>query len=275
MTKSLAPFGIVFALLIDVAHSQDNEGSAIVSHCRDRIRSIQLQDLVSQRSSPGAYIHLSNDQTILCFDGPIHRNQEMTFFRNLKVNGSFVMRSPGGYAEAAMEMANILLEKNAVVVLYDYCLSACANYIFIASGQTNVAKDTIVAWHGGPWASDCDPLDQIRVFSDRNDPPAWAKDQREKVCKVAELQRDFFRMRGTDGAIVHAPQSHHTRKMLKLSAQLSGYRDRNVFWMWNPKHYRDRFKTRIVYETYPGSQEEVDEIMKRFHWSYSRVIYDP
>src|SRR3989442_10083910 len=124
MTKSLAPFGIVFALLMDVAHSQDNEGGTVVSHCRDRIRSIQLQDLVSQRSSPGAYIHLSNDQTILCFDGPIHRNQEMTFFRNLKVNGSFVMRSPGGYAEAAMEMANILLEKNAVVVLYDYCLSA-------------------------------------------------------------------------------------------------------------------------------------------------------
>jgi hypothetical protein len=47
-----------------------------------------------------------------------------------------------------MEIANILREKDALIVLYDYCLSACANYILIASGQAYVVKDTIVAWHG-------------------------------------------------------------------------------------------------------------------------------
>lgn len=275
MTRLIATLGVVLLLLTDAAHSQHDEVASAVSYCRDRIQAIQLRDLVSVRSSPGAYLHLNDDQTIFCFDGQIHLNQDTTAVRNLKANGSFVIRSPGGYAEPAIEIANVLREKNAVVVLYDYCLSACANYIFFASGQTYVAKNTVVAWHGGPQEWDCDFVDRVRVFSESKDLPTWTKDQMDRACKEAELQRGFFQMRGTDGAIVHAPQSRHTDKVLKLSAQFSGYRDRNIFWMWHPRHYEGRFKTQIIHEAYPGSQEEIDAIMRKFPWPYGRVIYDP
>jgi len=44
----------------------------------------------------------------------------------------------------------------------------------------------------------------------------------------------------------------------------------------NPS-YAARFKTKIVYEAYPESQEEVDAILRQFLWTYrgARVIYDP
>jgi hypothetical protein len=275
MKTTLAALGIALVLALDVAYSHDNAMGAAVSYCRDRIQSVQLRELASLKSAPGAQVQLSEDRAILCFDGKIDRNQEMTPFRNLGLNGSFVMRSPGGYAGAAMEIANVLREKNALVVLYDYCLSACANYILIASNRTYVTKNTIVAWHGGLSVPDCRYPDSARVFSERNNLSMWTQEQKEEFCKLAELQREFFRTRGSDDAIVQGPQSRYTTKMLRLSAQLSGYRDRNVLWMWNPKHYGSRFKSTIIYESYAESQEEVDEILRRHFFSYVRVIYDP
>jgi hypothetical protein len=275
MKQTLATLGIAVVLALDVAHSRDDSAGVAVSYCRNRIQSIQLREVASRQVASGAHVQLSEDRTTLCFDGKIDRDQEMAPVRNLEQNGLFVMRSPGGHAGTAMEIANILREKNAVVVLYDYCFSACANYILVVSGQTYVTKDTIVAWHGGASAPDCRYPDAMRIFSEKNNLSTWTQGQKEEFCKVAELQRDFFRTRGVDDAIAQAPQSNYTRKMLRLSAQLSGYRDRNVFWMWNPKHYGGRFKSAIVYESYPDSQDEVDEILRRHFFSYARVIYDP
>jgi hypothetical protein len=269
MKSTLATLGVTLLVGLDSAHSQEDAASA-VSYCRHRTQSSQLGNLSSGWSSGAARIELSEDRKTLCFDGRIHRNQEMIAFDNLRLKGTFVMRSPGGYAGAAIEMANILRDKNAVVVLYDYCFSACANYILVASSQTYVTKNTIVAWHGGVSPFDCQHLDSGGNF-DRHDLLVW-----REVCKVWQLQRDFLRTRGTDEAIAHAPQSHYTRKMLKLSAQLSGYRNPNAFWMWNPRYYGNRFKTQIIYESYPDSQDEVDDILRQhFSGSYVRVIYDP
>jgi hypothetical protein len=41
-----------------------------------------------------------------------------------------------------------LLEKDATVVIRDYCLSACANYIFVATRRTHILKklDRRLAW---------------------------------------------------------------------------------------------------------------------------------
>lgn len=273
MRTTLATLGVTLLVGLDSAHSQEDAASA-VSYCRHRTQSSQLGNRSSGWSLGAARVELSEDRKTLCFDGGILRNQEMIAFDSLRLNGTFVMRSPGGYAEPAIQMANILRDKNAFVVLYDYCLSACANYVLVASAQTYVTKNTIVAWHGG-WRGgltpfDCQHLDSEGFF-DRHDLLIW-----REACKVGQLQRDFLRTRGTDDAITHAPQSHYTKKMLKLSAQLSGYTNRNVFWMWNPRYYGNRFRTQIIYESYPDSQDEVDDILRQhFFGSYVRVIYDP
>ena len=269
MKRTLATLGVTLLVGLDSAHSQEDAASA-VSYCRHRTQSSQLGKLSSGWSSGAARVELSEDRKTLCFDGRIHRDQEMIAFDNLRLNGTFVIRSAGGYAGPAIEMANILRDKNAVVVLYDYCFSACANYILVASSQTYVTKNTIVAWHGGVSPFDCQHLDSGGNF-DRHDLLAW-----REVCKVWQLQRDFLRTRGTDEAVAHAPQSHYTKKMVKLSAQLSGSRHPNVFWMWNPRYYGNRFKTQIIYESYPESQDEVDDILRQhFSGFYVRVIYDP
>jgi hypothetical protein len=47
----------------------------------------------------------------------------------------------------------------------------------------------------------------------------------------------------------------------------------DVAWTWNPRYYASALKTKIVYEAYPESQAEVDELAARFR--LRRVIYDP
>jgi hypothetical protein len=98
---------------------------------------------------PGRAGRLSEDRSILCFDGMIRRDLDLAPLHQLTNDGLFVVRSIGGDIFLAMKIADILWEKNATVVIRDYCLSACANAILIASNQTYVLTNAIVAWHGG------------------------------------------------------------------------------------------------------------------------------
>jgi hypothetical protein len=83
---------------------------------------------------------LSADKNVLCFDGPITHTTSLEPFRELNSGGTLVVSSPGGLNIAAMHMADILLEKNARVVIHGRCLSACANALFVATHETHVAE---------------------------------------------------------------------------------------------------------------------------------------
>lgn len=101
---------------------------------------------------PGT-INLSPDKEILCFSGVISRNLDFSMAGDLKEDGLFVVRSPGGYPGAAIALSNLIRDRHATVVVYDFCASACADYFLIASYQTYVLKGTLVAWHN-PHSSD-------------------------------------------------------------------------------------------------------------------------
>ena len=90
---------------------------------------------------------LNEDGMILCFDGFIGHNVPIDLIGKLNDGGMFVVRSPGGYGMVAMKMADVLMARNATVIIRDYCLSACANYLLVATSRTYVLKDALVAWH--------------------------------------------------------------------------------------------------------------------------------
>jgi len=48
---------------------------------------------------------------------------------------------------------------------------------------------------------------------------------------------------------------------------------RKMFWTWNPRHYASALRTKIIYEAYPQSQDEIDTLRERLH-QYP-VIHDP
>jgi hypothetical protein len=231
---------------------------------------------VANECWPG-YVSLRKDGTILCFDGPIRADQSPKLFHELKQDGFFVMRSPGGYGYSSMLLANILREKNATVIVYDYCLSACANYFLIAASKTYVRKDTIVAWHGGMRGYDCGlvGIEEVRKgFRRQYDlTEDDAAKRADEFCKGAELAGTFFKQRGIDDRHTHAPQTAYTYKMVRMATS-QRLDKRSIFWMWNPKNHGDHFKSRVIYESYPTSQDHVEEILRRLRLPL-QVYYDP
>ena len=219
-------------------------------------------------------IKLSDDRAILCFDGPITANRNADAFHQLEQNGFFVIRSTGGFAPVGIILSNILQEKGATVIVYDYCLSACANYFLIASSRTYVSKNAIVAWHGGPQKTYCTVSDlETMKKSYRNAPIADGRLAPELVCKTGELLEAFFSQRGIYDRHIYSPQTAYTKKMVEMAARETANK-RKIFWMWNPQNYGDYFKSRIIYESYPASQDNVDKLLTR-HRLGIRVFYDP
>jgi hypothetical protein len=207
-------------------------------------------------------VGLNDDHTILCFDSRIIPGQETTSIRDLTDGGMFVIRSSGGAVKTAIEIADVLREKNALVVIYDYCLSACAGFIFIASAETFIARDTIVAWHA--------PCSSASMKE-------YTFAEKEKRCAAMIPPSEFFERRAIDRRkgveqFVYSPQSLYTKKMVRIAYDGAvNYRD--LFWTWNPRYYKNYFKAKITYESYPASQSEVDKITQRLR--LPNIVYDP
>lgn len=244
------------ACLLQPAQSTPIDFSTAVAHCREH----------------RGLIHLRDDAAVLCFDGPIVKDQDDAAFHALKERGLFVVRSPGGYSPAAIRMANILREKEATVVIYDYCFSACANYFFVASVATFVMKRTVVAWHGdGIWAS-CDGETIQIIRRERRGGAVPVTAELQEKCDAIRQHNSFFRQRNIEDKHIHEPPSHDIRQRFYLTIGQGG-QGRSIFWMWHPGNHRDHFKIPITYEAYPASQEEVDQILAEAGFR-AQVFYD-
>jgi hypothetical protein len=256
-------FALLIVLLAQEARAESDEGGHAIDYCRHFPSTVRLSD----------------DGTILCFDGPIELDTDLSIFHRLKKRGYFVMRSAGGYPRESMLLANILREKDALIVLYDYCFSACANFVLVAN-KTYVAKDTVVAWHavesllGKLTATECHGAG-LKLLRKEYFARYGADTNRtlDYICEASELFRAFFSGRELDNQHIYKPQTHHTKKTERLLL-MNGIDKKEFFWMWNPQNYGDYFKSRVFFDSYPRSQDEVDSIIAR-HRLGIRIVFDP
>ena len=218
---------------------------------------------------------LRADGRVLCFDGLISASNEIWLANNLEHGGVFVVRSAGGDADGAIALANLLLLKEAKIVINDYCLATCADYLFIATAKTFVPGKALVAWTvraGG---------DGYCIgFSETSDPRAPRL--KESPCSGTGAYADtrtYERIRKFYGGRVKTgpdqpPESVFVRKILKRKFDETGKYPIGLYWTWNPRYYAGAIRTQVDYEAYPQSQEEVDTIVTRLGLPFS-VIWDP
>jgi hypothetical protein len=244
------------------AHSAFEDLSAAVAYCRGH----------------GGLVKLNEDQTTLCFDGPIIDGQDDIPFHQLKQNGMFVVRSNGGYTLAAINLANILREKDARTVIYDYCLSACVNFFLVAASQAYVMRKTVIAWHGTFERAHC--RGQVLEIVRKSGREYYRLPQGDsipenirKICQAHDLVEMFFKQRGIADRHVYEPQPEGIKKLFYLAMKQGGD-GTNIAWMWNPRNYGEYFKIPIVYESYPASQAEVDQILADAGLRV-QIFYDP
>jgi hypothetical protein len=219
---------------------------------------------------------LDLDQRVLCFDGLLAPEVDISPANRLRPNGLFVIRSPGGDISVATALADILREKNATVVVYDYCFSACASYLLLASRAAFVLRNTLVAWHYTADPRWCPALvttkDEGPKRLEKSPCPDAPPDVRMSDKNRRRLNFEFYVGRAIDPSFDDPPESFTIRKILTEMFRETG-KYPEVMWTWHPRYYASMLRTRIVYEAYPESQAEVDVMVARSH--ASRVIYDP
>ncbi len=79
---------------------------------------------------------------------------------------TLVVTSSGGEINIGMDLGDWVLERGASVVVGEFCLSSCANYVFPAGWQKTILPGALVAWHGSARQQDL-PDQLARVVDDQ------------------------------------------------------------------------------------------------------------
>ncbi|WP_158966757.1 hypothetical protein [Paraglaciecola sp. L3A3] len=99
------------------------------------------------------FVYLSDKKMVLNYTGKLNQKglEEFreTFYSTKPFPRLLKISSVGGSAKIAMDMADIMLENNMDVHINKMCMSACANYIFLAGNRKFLEKDSLLVWHGG------------------------------------------------------------------------------------------------------------------------------
>lgn len=58
------------------------------------------------------------------------------------------IRSSGGDGEEAMLIGNQIIDQNLGLIVDGYCMSSCANYLFLAAQKKSLLADSVLGFHG-------------------------------------------------------------------------------------------------------------------------------
>ena len=132
------------------------------------------------------------------YTGSISAEQNQRFFEAVqgKAVKRMVITSSGGEVEAGIALGLWVFNHRLNIEVPEYCLSSCANYVFLAGHHKSIGAGAIVAWHGN-----YNHLKQTGLWQDgiasrmerHGEDAATARVQvREDVERLVDLERDFF-----------------------------------------------------------------------------------
>ena len=83
------------------------------------------------------------------FDGELNSKSFAAIEKQVNSNTkSLVITSGGGDIESAINLGNLVKKYDLNVVVEDYCLSACAHFVFVAGKTKYINDNSFVALHG-------------------------------------------------------------------------------------------------------------------------------
>jgi hypothetical protein len=102
-------------------------------------------------ASDSEHIDISVHGLTVKFNGEISSTSSAEIIKMLtsKKFDTLEINSYGGNARAALTLAWHIKEKNINILVDKYCLSSCANYLFLAANNKTLRSGAILGFHGG------------------------------------------------------------------------------------------------------------------------------
>lgn len=102
-------------------------------------------------ASSGANFKVKVTKSTLYIEGSLSQKVAPSIEKFLKQGGNrIVITSEGGDVLTSIEIAKTIRSSKAELVVRRYCLSSCANYLFIAATKKSLEKDSVLGFHGAP-----------------------------------------------------------------------------------------------------------------------------
>lgn len=87
---------------------------------------------------------------MLRFKGEINNKSAAQITAFLDAGGkTIIVSSPGGSVEAGQAIGMAMADKEVTLIVDSYCLSSCANYLFLAAANKVLRPSAILGFHGG------------------------------------------------------------------------------------------------------------------------------
>jgi len=114
---------------------------------------------------------------------------------------TLIITSKGGETMAGIELGRWVFRNGLDVVVTEYCLSSCANYVFPAGNMKTLEPSAALAWHGGSmqseWGDPCSRMPNSAI--ERGFRCAdIEKLQREKLKEFRAAEESFYAEIGVD-----------------------------------------------------------------------------
>lgn len=98
---------------------------------------------------------LRREQGTVFFKGKISPESAQALIAQLDSGATLiVISSEGGSAKDAVDVANAMRRHQVALQVQDYCVSSCANYLFVAAAQKKLMPGAVLGFHGGVYAKE-------------------------------------------------------------------------------------------------------------------------
>ena len=178
---------IMLSLIVSVPAATDAE---------NEVRATALAKIELCQERLGNQNGVVVEDGVLCLSGGLDEARAEQY-RDVTQGRTFthaVLRSNGGYVSDALDIAEDLLARQITAIGWEYCLSSCANYLFMAGDRKILMAGHLLAWHGGPGG-----------------PDSISPDNEYRDDLIAEWERSnaFYDAIGVDPALMGAvPEGH-------------------------------------------------------------------
>lgn len=155
-------------------------------------------------------LRISNAET-LYYEGQLNATGYQEFKAKLSPQiRQLIVKSEGGDAASGLKMAALIQQYKLHVVVRDYCLSSCFNYVFLAGAEKSLLPDSVLGFHGFP----------IQKPEKTNDSEAEADHTASKVLEVlGQVKESGYLLLQQQGISVDLPAQLQQRLELAFPDQ--------------------------------------------------------
>lgn len=139
---------------------------------------------------------LSKEGQTIVFKGGIDKVSSEALIAAINEGANrIVITSQGGSMEDALNIAEVMQKHKIVLEVKDYCISACANFLFIAASEKKLLPDAVLGFHGGSTSSSA-KKDTIRKAK------ASKNETVRQVAQMLERTWTFYESVGFDDELI-------------------------------------------------------------------------